>query len=234
MEDAELQTTESTEDASLSASGFSFDPRTQKLLDYLDNKSARLSDMLKGAWIGLAQDEENPDKHAQVAHSVRELMEKAQKDLTTLPMQLNSGPLVGQIRNLSASWKVAAIPITDTSWDGSITAKQKKMLVSIDTLLVDFDTKYPPTSEKRSALIQALDGSSAQIPQQIMTERDNVWKELSDYFIALAHHNTTTSTDDLRDKLIKVEQLLLDIMTPEVIPVLDDIDALIENVETTT
>lgn len=231
MEDAELEATKSTEDASLSSPGFSFDPRTQKLLDYLDSKSERLSDMLKGAWIGLAQDEENSDKHAQIAHSVRELMEKAQKDLTTLPMQLNSGELVGQIRGLSTSWKTAAIPVTDISWDGSITNKQKEILVSINTLLVDFDTKYPPNSERRSALIQALDGSSAQIPQQIMSERDNAWKELSEYFIAVVHHNKTTMTDDLRDKLIKVEQLLLDILTPEVIPVLDDIDALIASVE---
>lgn len=233
MEDAELETTKPAEDASLSSPAFSFDPRTQKLLDYLDDKSKRLSGMLKGAWIGLAQDEENPDKHAQIAHSVRELMEKAQKDLTTLPMQLNSGELVGQIRGLSASWKTAAIPVTDTSWDGSLTARQKKTLVSIDTLLVDFDTKYPPNSERRSALIQALDGSAAQIPQQIMTERDNAWKELSEYFIAVAHHNTTTETDILQDNLIKVEQLLLDILTPEVIPVLDDIDVLIESVEVT-
>lgn len=233
MEDAELETTKPAEDASLSSPAFSFDPRTQKLLDYLDDKSERLSGMLKGAWIGLTQDEENPDKHAQIAHSVRELMEKAQKDLTTLPMQLNSGELVGQIRGLSASWKTAAIPVTDTSWDGSLTARQKKTLVSIDTLLVDFDTKYPPNSERRSALIQALDGSAAQIPQQIMTERDNAWKELSEYFIAVAHHNTTTETDILQDNLIKVEQLLLDILTPEVIPVLDDIDVLIESVEAT-
>lgn len=233
MEDAELETTKPTGDADLSSFAFSFDPRTQKLLDYLDKKSERLSTMLKGAWIGLAQDEENPDKHAQVAHSVRELMEKAQKDLTTLPMQLNSGELIGQIRGLSARWKVAAIPLTDTAWDGTVTTKQKKMLVSIDTLLVDFDAKYPPNSERRSALIQALDGSAAQIPQQIMTERDNAWKELSEYFIAVAHHNTTTETDILRDNLIKVEQLLLDILTPEVLPVLDDIDALIETVEAT-
>lgn len=221
----------STEGDGLSSSGFSFDLRTQKLLDYLDNKSERLGIMLKGAWIGLAQDEENPDKHAQVAHSVRELMEKTQKDLTTLPMQLNSGELVGQIRKLSVSWKTVVIPAADASWDGPLTAKQKKTLVSVDTLLVDFDTKYPPNSERRSALMQALDGSTTQIPQQIMTERDNAWKELSEYFIALAHHNTTTQTDILRGNLIKVEQLLLDILTPEVIPILDDIDMLIESVE---
>lgn len=234
MEDTELEATDLAADIEPSGSGFSFDPRTQKLLDYLDKKSERLSAMLKGAWIGLAQDEANPDKHAQVAHSVRELMEKAQKDLTTLPMQLNSGELIGQIRGLSASWKVAAIPVTDTAWSGTITTKQKKMLVSINTLLMDFDAKYPPNSERRSALIQALDGSAAQIPQQIMTERDNAWKELSEYFIAVAHHNTTTSTDALQDNLIKVEQLLLDILTPEVIPVLEDIDALIESVEATS
>lgn len=234
MEDVESETANLATDIEPSDSGLSFDPRTQKLLDYLDKKSERLSTMLKGAWIGLAQDEANPDKHAQVAHSVRELMEKAQKDLTTLPMQLNSGELIGQIRGLSASWKVAAIPVTDIAWSGTITTKQKKMLVSINTLLIDFDAKYPPNSERRSALIQALDGSTAQIPQQIMTERDNAWKELSEYFVAVAHHNTTTSTDALQDNLIKVEQLLLDILTPEVIPVLDDIDALIESVEATS
>lgn len=232
MEDAELASGQDVTEVKLSAKPTSYDPRTQRLLDYLSAKSERLSDMLRGAWAALGQNEDNPDLHAQIAHSVRELMEKAPKDLATLPMQLNSGELVGQIRTFSAKWKVAAIPVTDAAWDGSITAAQKKLLVSISSLLEDFDSKYPPNNQRRSALMQALDGSSTEIPEKIMTQRIEAWKEASEYFIAVAHHNKTTTVEELHDNLVNVEQLLVDILAPEVIPVLDELDALVESVET--
>ena len=234
MEDTELATTQATTEVNISAALTSFDPRTQRLLDYLSAKSERLSDMLRGAWAALGQSEDNPDLHAQIAHSVRELMEKAPKDLATLPMQLNSGELVGQIRTLSAGWKTAGIPVTDAEWNGSVTAAQKKLLVSIGFLLKDFDSKYPPNNQRRSALIQALDGSATQIPEQIMTQRIEAWKESSEYFIAIAHHNKTTTMEELRDNLVNVEQLLVDILAPEVIPILDELDALVESVEVTS
>lgn len=97
-----------------SSQGISPDPqRTQTLVEHLSVKSERLGNILRGAWVCLGQESGNPDVHSQVASSMWELMEKAQKDLTALPMQLNSGELVGQVRTLSASWKTAAIPVGD-------------------------------------------------------------------------------------------------------------------------
>ncbi len=128
MEDAELANALPAGSVAASSSqGTSPDPqRTQTLVKHLSVKSERLGDMLKGAWVCLSQESENPDAHSQVASSMWELMEKAQKDLTALSMQLNSGELVGQVRTLSARWKTVAIPVGDNSWDGSCTDKQKK------------------------------------------------------------------------------------------------------------
>lgn len=231
MEDTETDTMQPAMEVSVSAAPTSFDPRTQRLLDYLSAKSERLCDMLKGAWTGLGQSEDNPDLHAQIAHSVRELMEKAPRDLATIPMQLNSGELVGQVRILSAKWKAAAIPLADTEWNGIINITQKQLLTGVGALFEDFDSKYPPNNQRRSALIQALDGSTIQIPEQIMAQRIEAWKQHSEYFIAVAHHNKTTTLEELRNNLMNVEQLLVDILAPEVIPVLDELDELIESTE---
>ena len=233
MEDAEIANTlPAGSVAASSIQGISPDPqRTQTLVDHLSVNSERLGNMLKGAWVCLGQESENPDVHSQVASSMWELMEKAQKDLTALPMQLNSGELVGQVRTLSASWKTAAIPVGDSSWDGLYTDEQKSVLMEINSTLEDFDSKYPPNSERRSAIIQALSGSSTGIPGNIMIERDEAWKRLFEYFAAIRHHNRTTTTEEITANMVELEQLLLDMQGVEIIQVLDDLDADIEDLE---
>lgn len=211
--------------------GLSPDPqRTQNLVDHLSSKSERLGNMLKGAWVCLGHEIENPDVHSQVASSMWELMEKAQKDLTALSMQLNSGELVGQVRTLSANWKAAALPVGDSSWDGTCTDEQKAILIEVNSTLEDFDTKYPPNNERRTAIIQALSGTSG-IPGNIMIERDAAWKRLFEYFAAIRHHNRTTTTEELIANMVELEQLLLDMQGVEIIQVLDDLDIDIEEME---
>lgn len=232
MEDARLSSDQSAGSVATSFDrGLSPDPqRTQSLIDHLSVRSERLGNMLKGAWVCLGHEQENPDVHSQVASSMWELMEKAQKDLTALPMQLNSGELVGKVRALSASWRVAALPVGDSSWDGSCTDEQKTVLVEVNATLDDFDAKYPPNNERRTAIIQALSGSSG-IPENIMIERDAAWKRLFEYFVAIRHHNRTTTTDELIANMVELEQLLLDMQGVEIIQVLDDLDLDIEEME---
>jgi len=230
MEDAKLSGESSAGSVATSFDrGLSPDPqRTQSLIDYLSAKSERLGNMLKGAWVCLGHESENPDVHAQVASSMWELMEKAQKDLTALP--INSGEIIGQVRTLSASWKAAAMPVGDSSWDGSCTDEQKAVLVEVNATLEYFDTNYPSNNERRTAIIQALSGSSG-IPGNIMIDRDNAWKRLFEYFVAIRHHNRTTTTEELMANMVELEQLLLDMQGVEIIQVLDDLDTDIEEVE---
>jgi hypothetical protein len=152
----------------------SFDSRTLKLLELLSEKSDDLANMLKGAWITL-NSSDNPDMLPQVAHSMRELVEKAPNKIPEVPVE-----------------------------------------------------KDDPGSRKAQiiTLIQTYQGSE-QTPALLLTAQLNILWPLRDYFMAVAHHNKPDVTvDEIRQAIISLEECLLNLISPEPIPDLDELDVL--------
>lgn len=158
----------------LTESVISFDPRTLRLHTLLSGKSQILADMLMGAWVTLGSSS-NPDMLPQVAHSMRELIEKA-------------------------PFKIPEVPID----------------------------KDDPNTRKIQvvALIRTLNGSE-QLPAHILTTHLDIIWTLRDYFVAISHHNRPEVTvDEVRKAIISFEECMLNLISPEPIPELDELDAL--------
>lgn len=76
-------------------------------------------------------------------------------------------------------------------------------------------------------LIQTYNGSG-QAPAQLLTAQiDRLWP-LRDYFMAVAHHNKPEETvESVRNAIINFEECMLNLISPEPIPDLDELDVLI-------
>lgn len=208
------------------------EPRTLKLYSILADKSQDLANMLMGAWITLNSSENNPDKLSQVAHSMRELMEKTPIKIPSVPIQQGTGNLKSDVQQLSNSWR--NLKRESSGWSGEITEELSDMLEQLDVFFADFATKYQPRKEQSMALVKALDVAGGQIPDHILAARLMEWDNLHNFFLKVAHHgNVNITTADITEKVISLEEFLLNLFVPKPKQDLDDLDILIAEGEST-
>lgn len=164
-------------DEQITQGAISYDSRTLRLLELLSEKSEDLAHMLRGAWVTL-DSSDNPDMLPQVAHSMRELVEKA-------------------------PYKIPEVPV-----DKDDTGTRKTQII---------------------ALIQAYNNSNGQqTPAQLLTTQLEILWTLREYFVIVAHHGRPEATvEELRQAIIQFEECLLNLMSPEPIPDLAELDMLI-------
>lgn len=205
-----------------------FDSRTLRLLELLSAKSKELASMLRGAWIVLSTTD-NPDVLPQAAHSIRELMEKAPIKLPEVPVQQGSNTLKSDVMALGTKWAVVAqARQSEVTWSGEIDEPLRNILNDFGVFFSEFSSKYQPRNEQNSALIQALDGSGVQIPAQLLRTKLKQWNGLRDYFLSVAHHGKPNATrEEVTEAIASLEEFLLNLISPEPIPELDELDKLI-------
>lgn len=89
--------------------------------------------------------------------------------------------------------------------------------------------KDEPTQRKIQmiALIKTFNGSSQTPAQLLTTQLETLWP-LRDFFVSVSHHNKPEVTvSEVREAIISLEECLLNLVSPEPIPDLDDLDLLI-------
>jgi len=89
--------------------------------------------------------------------------------------------------------------------------------------------KDVPTERKPQmiAMIKTFNGSE-QTPAQLVTAQIDALWPLRDFFMEVAHHNRPSVTvDEVRLAIINLEEALLNIISPQPIPDLDELDLLI-------
>lgn len=206
----------------------SLDSRTLRLLELLSEKSEDLANMLKGAWVAL-NTTDNPDVLPQVAHSVRELMEKASIKLPDVPIEQGSNNLKNDVSVLNDKWSAMAQGRQEIStWRGEIDETLREILRDFDTFFADFSTKYQPRNEQNATLIQALDESEGQMPAHILSARLKQWNDIREFFLSAAHHGKPAVTaDEVAQAVANLEEFLLDLISPEPIPDINALDILI-------
>jgi hypothetical protein len=195
----------------------SLDSRTLRLLELLSEKSEDLANMLRGAWINL-DSSGNPDMLAQVAHSMRELMEKAHDYMVEAPVKIEGNGLKSAVISLTEKWSTATQntkSISTSDWSGTVDNPFQKMLKVLGEFFATFSAEHRPRSAQHKAVLATLDGSGQPIPEAIMKERLKLWSELDDYFKDVAHHQETTTNVKLKAKIIILEDFILDIKYPE-------------------
>jgi len=204
-------------DEQVTQNAVSLDSRTLRLLELLSEKSGDLADMLKGAWITL-DSSGNPDMLAQVAHSMRELMEKAHDYMVEIPVKTEGNGLKSAVISLTEKWSTATQStksISTSDWSGTVDNPFQKVLKALGEFFATFSAEHRPRSAQHKAVLTTLDGSGQPIPEAIMKERLKLWSELDDFFKSVAHHQKTTTNVDLKAKIVILEDFILDIKYPE-------------------
>lgn len=209
-------------------SAISYDSRTLRLLEVFSESSEDLANMLRGAWTTLGASG-NPDVLAQVAHSMRELMEKAHDYMVEVPVKIEGNGLKSAVISLTEKWTTAVQStksISTSDWSGAIDSPFQKMLKTLGEFFSTFSAEHKPRSAQHKAVLTTLDGSGQPIPEAITKERLKLWGGLDDFFKSVAHHQKATTIVELRAKIVTLEDFILDVKYPERSVPIDTLDVL--------
>lgn len=173
----------------------------------VQRESVRLAEMYRGA-LSVLNQEYNPDRLAQAAHSLRELMEKLPRAVD-VPAAQGDG-LTVRVRRVHRRWRL----YTKISSDGP---KRVKVLTGFQTEMEKFAVWFEERDKTRrqiaGQLIDRLDQRKTSLPAQIKDVHVDEWDLCHKYFEDTSHHSKTT-IDEFDGWLVTLETFLLDRLRP--------------------
>lgn len=194
------------------------------VLDALAEQDRRLGDMYAGALSVLGQTS-NPERLAQAAHSLRELIEKLPRYLD-VPAPRKPPTLKEEVRRLVAAWRKAGVE------PSAVNARRAgDFFKAFERFVIWFEGVHLTMREQAAATIRGLDPSGRPLPTPIEDLRIKEWQECNWFFQGVSHHNKECSSDDLRQWLDVLERFLLDLLRPRTFDDFSAIDRLIEEGE---
>lgn len=199
------------------------------LLRALDDRDVALSAMYRGG-IAVLEDSSNPDRFAQCAHSIRELMEKL-PELLDVPTKAQKESLKAKVREVEDAYngalkKTECFSVT-VGWDGTIDGHLRKLLSRIGSFFEWFASHHPRRRDELHGVLVRLDGSGRQLPKPLASLNVDAWDKKRDYFQSVAHHRRVANEQEFRQWLDALERFLLDRLQPRTFDDFAEIDALI-------
>lgn len=188
---------------SLSARQRAFQQMLKELRD------GRLAEWYMGALTVLSQ-ESNPDRFAQAAHSIREILEKLPDEMA-LPIPKSPATLGDRVNSLKAKWKrVKRQPEDITPDNGRLTG----FFDNLNDFFADFDNPFSTRKEVARIIQDELDPLGASMPRVLREERSNDWVALRNYFVDVCHLKTIPEPRVFLANIAAVEAFLLDLASP--------------------
>jgi len=174
--------------------------------------------------LRVLEDDSNPDRLAQSAHSMRELMEKIEQErLPPVEAQF------GQIREQFLSGRARSPCHSDESgWAGEIDPHLSTLLDRLGAFFDWFAEVRPRRRALFESMLGRLDPSGLALPAPLVGRTWKRWKEIRGFFVGVSHHGKDTDLDTLRKKIADLEVFLSDRLLPRTSAELDAIDAIIE------
>ena len=147
--------------------------RQRALYGELRNRNISLASMYLGALVVL-QDEDNPDRFAQSAQSIRELMEKIPRYIAVnTPVQQRK--ISDELRELEKKWDHTVSEsccCNNFTWEGSIDLILQKFLHASQAFFKFYKEAVPSRREGIKYLLRKLDVSGRILP--ISLENANI------------------------------------------------------------
>lgn len=173
----------------------------------------RFHDWYLGAlWALGATDDKNPDRLAQGANSLRELLEKLPRAIGTEV----EGPDTNFLKQKRERARDALLKQKEqfpNGWVGqSITEELAAVLGQFEEY-IELSIR-PSRRERTFAGLKNLDPMIEALPQQLQQGKWERYDSLSRKLQAFTHHNATGTEDDFRSCIGQVEELVLDLMAP--------------------
>ena len=206
----------------------------------LHRELCRLRNQLGAMYLGglrVLEDEANPDRLAQSAHSMRELMEKI-AELRETPVgegRAKNAPAVPlkakivEVEGLFLDGKDRTDCYSDEcGWGGEIDGHLRKLLDRMNAFFEWFTRLHPRRRERVRRTLRRLDGSGRDLPGPFLEKHRREWEGIRNFFLSVCHHRKRTDIDRLRERITALERFLADRLVPSTLDDLDAIDALLE------
>lgn len=199
---------------------------------------AEKSELLAGIYLGMAHaslSKNNPDYLSQAAHSARELIEKAPKELANLAINFKSGDIKEDARKWILPWnelKQKTQWSSSPPWQGEIDANLASILTLIDDFSVTWKVSIAPPKDHYNKMINHLSPHIGALPSVATDKFSQEFSNLKGYFNAVCHHDVATTETMLLQRIGKLEDLLITLLNPEPIPDMDELELLIVEGET--
>lgn len=185
-----------------------------ELLTALRARDSLLGQTYEGALRAYA-DEQNPDRLAQAAHSMRELFDAL--PVVAAVRVKPTASLGDKVMAISGVWfgsitRTAAF--REAGWDGAIDAPLRKLLQQLGEFFRWFREEHPGHGVEKDMALDKFDPGRGQLPEQLKRERRAVLDKLARYMNAVAHHNTPSSGAEFAEKLSEAEAFLRTYVKP--------------------
>jgi len=172
--------------------------------------------------LQVLDDSTNPDRLALAAHGIRELMQELPRYFN-LPIPIRDR-MGDKVRDLRQAWAAAQDNVSATApLPGTVWKK-------LESLMAWLDVERPTWKQKTARMLRELDPAGRRLPPPVEKLRVEEWLECHKFFVEAAHHRGCTS-DDLENRLDRVERFMLDLIRPRTFENADAIDALIQEGE---
>lgn len=202
------------------------------LFDSLSEKSPELARMYLGAVVAV-RNAANPERFAQAAHSMRELMQKV-PEYYEVQTKAYRERLSDQISALQGKWE-KLLRGTDccrnSEWSGQIDNPLAKFLKSVREFFEWFVRHRPRRKDVIKSTLRAIDGSGRPLPPPLESLNVEKWEIIRDYFIGVCHHDGDAEEGEYGQYLGELERFLLDLVRPRTFDDFSEIDRLITEAE---
>ncbi|RMG26829.1 MAG: hypothetical protein D6724_00970 [Armatimonadetes bacterium] len=181
--------------------------------------------------LAVLDDTANPERFAQCAHSMRELMEKL-PEFFDVPTKAQKESLKGKVREIEdAHSRVRGNTrcfSPTNGWHGDIDIHLRRYLVRLDRFFKWFTSHHPRRRDELHSALARLDGSGRALPSPLASLNVQAWDRKRDYFQSVAHHRRAANEAEFQQWLGALERFLLDRLVPRTFDDFAEIDALLE------
>ncbi len=208
-------------------------PHQNELLSALNKVDSELVNRYSGTLFVLNQ-MSNPDRYAQAAHSIRELMDRLTKYLD-IGIQTPHKEVVDTVSGFKDKWETCFNQTrchNNYKWEGEIDEPLSTFLAEMQKFFEWFKKLFPRRAKEIADAFHKLDPSGYKLPDSIQQINVKKWNNVKDFFIRVLHHQTSTTTEEFYQQLNKLERILLDMLKPKTIIDLEEIDKIIQEGET--
>lgn len=199
----------------------------------LVEKNEHLGNMYIGA-LAAVQNDSNPERLSQAAHSLRELMEKMSAYMN-LPVKVKSESLGMKVREFSLEWKKVRTKSErqgNPEWSGQMDGPLQKFLKKAEEFFLWFEQHQPKRKDQIAQTLRTLDPMGRPLPLPLEKLRVDEWETIRDYLVGVAHHQILAVQDEFISWLDALERFLLDRLRPRTFADHDMIDSIIREGET--
>jgi hypothetical protein len=194
--------------------------------------SQHVADLYLGALWAL-ESNENPDRFAQAAHSLRELINAVPVSVGVDVRALDER-MGDRLAPLRESWQLTMIRTTNFDgvvWSGEIDGPLARFLERAEAFFSWLEEHRPRRRAEFADTLTRLDSSGRSLPPRLQDLNVQTWMEIRDYFIDVCHHRRSADRPEFDSWLEAFELFLLDRLRPRTFEDFDDIDAVITAAE---